>query len=109
MLKYLKLQNVGPADDVIDPFDVEDGMFALDLVMLKAVPGPNAKKRRSEIINTISRLGLDSASYAEDLGDYYHDYMEGHIDFPYLEKRAPFLAREMRRQGKLRPEGRPKH
>jgi hypothetical protein len=90
-------------EDAIDPFEVEDGMFALDLVTLKAIPGPKAKTKRRKIIGTIARLGLDSVDYSEALGDYYHDYMEGHIDFAHLEKRAPFLASEMRRQGKLRP------
>ncbi|HVG60407.1 MAG TPA: hypothetical protein VNA24_17750 [Hyalangium sp.] len=89
--------------DVIDPFEVEEGLFALDLVRLKAVPGPGAGARESEVEATIQRLGLDGSDYAEALGHYYHDYFEGHISLQLLERRAPFLARELRRQGKLRP------
>ena len=90
-------------DDVVDPFDVSDGMFALDLVTLKAIPGPEAGENRAEVLATIQRLGLDSIDYSEALADYYHDYLEGHIGLHRLESRAPFLAREMRRQGKLLP------
>lgn len=89
--------------DVIDPFEVEEGLFALDLVRLKAVPGPNAGAREREVEATIKRLGLDGSDYAEALGNFYHPYIEGHISLQYLEKCAPFLARELRRQGKLRP------
>lgn len=89
-------------DDVIDPFEVVDGMFALDLVTLKVIPGPNAGANREDVIGTIKRLGLDSAEYADALSEYYHQYIEGHIDFDFLRRRAPFLAREMSRQGRLR-------
>ncbi|MCC6556298.1 MAG: hypothetical protein IT372_25335 [Polyangiaceae bacterium] len=88
--------------DVLDPFKVVDGLFALDLVMLKAVPGPDAGEHTQAVKDTIQRLGLDRADYAEALGDYYHGYREGDISLRRLEQRAPFLARELRRQGKLR-------
>lgn len=89
--------------DVLDPFVVVDGLFALDLVSLKAVPGPAAGAQKQAVEETIRRLHLDSSDYAEALGDYYHDYRDGHISLHRLERRAPFLARELRRQGKLRP------
>lgn len=91
--------------DVIDPFDVYDGLFALDLVTLEVVPGPKAGARKEEVKITIKRLGLDGSDYAEALADHFHPYLEGHIDFHQLEKLAPFLARELQRQGKLRNEG----
>lgn len=90
-------------DDVLDPFSVNDGMFSLDLVMLKAMPGPNAGEQQQAVIDTIQRLGLDGVDYTEALEEYYHNYLDGHIDFHWIEKRAPFLARELRRQGKLLP------
>lgn len=49
--------------DVIDPVGMDDGMFALDLISLKVIPGPNAGDRREEIKSTIKRLGLDEADY----------------------------------------------
>lgn len=88
--------------DVIDPFLVTPGLFALDLVKLKAVPGPAAGAQKQAVEETIRRLHLDGSDYAEALGDYDQDYREGHISLRRLEKRAPFLASELRRQGKLR-------
>ncbi|MCW8139643.1 MAG: hypothetical protein KIT58_12165 [Planctomycetota bacterium] len=88
--------------DVIDPFEVTDGMFALDLVSLSAYPGPRAGKRRAKVRTTIKRLGLDSAEYARELEEYFNAYMDGHLDLAQIERRAPFLAGELRRQGKLR-------
>jgi uncharacterized membrane protein YgcG len=89
--------------DVLDPFEVEDGFFAIDLVSLKAVPGPRAGDRRAEIVATIERLGLDGADYASALEDYFHEFSEGHVTFDFLRRRAPFLARELERQGRLGP------
>lgn len=89
---------------MLDPYCVVDGLFALDLVKLKAVPGPMAGAQTRAVEETIRRLGLDGVDYAEALADYYHDYRDGQISLARLERRAPFLAREMRRQGKLRQE-----
>jgi hypothetical protein len=65
------------------------------------VPGPAAVAQKHAVEETIRRLHLDGSDYAEALADYYHDYLEGHISLRRLERRAPFLARELRRQGKL--------
>ncbi len=93
----------GEFADVLDPFAVEDGMFALDLVTYKAVVGPHAGERRNEVEATIQRLGLDGAEYRDLLRHLHQAYVEGDIKFRWLERRAPFLAREIRRQGELRP------
>lgn len=89
--------------NLLDPFDVTAGLFALDLISLKACPGPSAKGRKARAVRaTIRRLGLDGSDYSEALADYYHDYMDGLLPLRLLERRAPFLASELRRQGKLR-------
>ena len=87
--------------DVLDPFEIRDGMFALDLVSLEAIPGPNAGEDMDQVIATVERLGLDHSDYKEELGEYYHNYIESKITFDYLERHAPFLASELRRQNKL--------
>ena|ERR1700722_4718723 len=86
---------------VLDPFEVTDGLFALDLVSLRAVPGPAAGTRRRAVEETIRRLRLDGSDYTAALEDYWRDYRSGDITLARLERRAPFLARELRRQGKL--------
>lgn len=87
-------------EDVLDPFDIPEGLFALDLITLKVVPGPHAESRREEVGRTIRRLGLDRADYASCLEDYYDAYWNKDISFKHLQRRAPFLAAEMIRQGK---------
>lgn len=66
--------------DVLDPFEVVDGLFALDLVMLKAVPGPDVGEHTQAVKETIQRLGLDGADYAEAL-------REGRPDRPAPQRR----------------------
>jgi len=90
--------------DVLDPFDVHDGMFALDLLALKAVPGPNAGDRSAEVEATIARLGLDGRDYHDELEHYYQEYTCGSVSIAFLHRYAPFLAQELRRQGRMRPD-----
>ncbi len=90
--------------DVMDPFEVNDGMFALDLIALKAVPGPHAGARSGEVQDTIARLGLDGPDYQAALEFYHTPYRKRDIKLTHLERCAPFLASEMRRQGDLNPE-----
>ncbi len=91
-------------EDVVVPFEVEEGMFALDLTALMAVAGPNAGARRDGVAATISRLRLDGPDYKAALGHYHMAYRARRISFAYLEQCAPFLAYELRRQGDLNDE-----
>ncbi len=87
--------------NVLDPLEIKDGMFALDLVSLEAIPGPNAGNDMDKVIATIKRLGLDHSEYKGDLEEYYHLYRDEEISLAFLERHAPFLAVELRRQNKL--------
>lgn len=90
--------------DIVDPFDVKPGMFGLDLTTLKVVPGPDAEDDDLTLIqSTITRLGLDGIDYSNALDAYLEAYEADEITYTYLARRAPFLAAELRRQGKLRP------
>jgi len=51
---------------------------------------------------TIDRLGLDKSACRRLRARYYFDYVDQHIDLEYLDRYAPFLALELRRQGELR-------
>lgn len=96
----------GDFGDVLDPFQIESEVFALDLVTLRAVPGPKAGDRHAKVLETIERLGLDGSEYADALSEYYMAYKSHDISFGHLARRAPFLAYELRRQGQLNPEDR---
>lgn len=47
--------------------------------------------------------GLAARDCRELRGQYAVDYWEDLIKLPYLERRAPFVAMELRRQRRLRP------
>jgi hypothetical protein len=101
------------SEDVLDPFEIGDGWFALDLNSFKTVVGPQAPPERSDAITaTIKRLGLDSAEVAETrrrAANAYWSPPAGKPPVPlwFLEENQPFVARELRRQGRLRPEDLP--
>lgn len=88
---------------VLDPFEIEAGWFALELYGFQVVPGPRApKKRIAEIDRTIEDLGLNRRECRRAREEYVVDYERGEIRLAFLERRAPFIASELRRQGRLR-------
>ncbi len=91
--------------DVLDPFEIADGWFILEFSFLQIYPSPDLEEAlRQEVQKTIDRLRLDENEFRDARAAYYVDYASGHIDFAYLERKCPFVAKEMRRQGLVRPE-----
>lgn len=96
--------------DVLDPFEVEDGWFALDLGTFKTVVGPKAPAGRVDAVRkTIKDLHLDSPELAETRRRAANKYWAppaGKPPLPLwdLEQDEPFVARELRRQNWLNPE-----
>lgn len=94
----------GAAADVLDPFEVQDGWFLLETVEYQLVPSPNLSPTISKaVLDTIARLGLNDPECCEARGEFAADYLTGHIGLDYLSRHAPFVARELRRQGQLLP------
>lgn len=92
------------ARDVLDPFEVENGWFQLEFVGFQVVPNPDlGAELVTRVQDTISRLALNDEECRALRGQYAADYWDDLIRLTYLERRAPFVAMEMRRQGKLRP------
>lgn len=91
----------GDLSGIVDPFLCKHGWFALEFVAFQVLVGPKAPAReRKKIADTLELLNsLDCLKAREE---YVAAYMEGHIDLPYLERRAPFIAGELRRQCLLR-------
>ena len=88
--------------DVLDPFEVQDGWFQLELVGFQALPAPDLDPAtRTQVEDTISRLGLNGREFRDarerDVTNYEND---GRFDV--LMEESPFVARELRRQGRLR-------
>jgi hypothetical protein len=96
--------------EVLDPFLIEDGWFTLNLGTFKveAAEGlEDSLKRR--VRETITRLKLDSRDVSNTHRRWFDAYWQPEVSSQpiplwFLEKRAPFLVREMRRQGRIRPE-----
>ncbi len=85
---------------VLDPFEVEDGWFELELVGFQVRPAPGLDPEiRARIAATIETLGLDDFrhSRARDAELYW----SGDISFAHLMEESPFVAAELRRQGRL--------
>ena len=90
----------------LDPFDIKDDWFELEIVGYQVVPGKDtADILRAEIWDTINVvLDLNSARFCKQRRAYAEAYLAvPGIPLNYLERRAPFIARELRRHGKLHP------
>jgi len=89
--------------DVLDPFDIEDGWFQIELTQFHVVANPDLDPELAGQVNTtISRLALNSRQCRELRMQYADDYWAGQITYAYLLRRAPFIAKELRRQNRLR-------
>lgn len=92
---------------VLDPFEIEDGWFALELVGFQVVPGAGlAADDLAAVKATIECLRLSDQSCCDARAEYADCYRKGEIRIDYLTRHAPFVARELRRQGRLRNEDR---
>jgi|JI10StandDraft_1071094.scaffolds.fasta_scaffold494876_2 hypothetical protein len=94
--------------DVLDPFSIDDGWFTLDLNTLDVKPADGlAVVVHQRVVSTIARLKLNGECKLEReryFNLYWAPDFGSHVPLSFLEKEAPFLVREMRRQGRVRPE-----
>ncbi len=93
--------------DVLDPFDIQDGWFQLELVGFQVNPNRKlSKPLQMSIQNTINRLHLNDPIPCRQREDAAEEYLIGRDNQPLplwkLEQEAPFVAIELRRQGRLR-------
>ena len=86
---------------VVDPFSCRDGWFAIEFTAFQVVHGPNAPAGRARQFSATLQL-LNEPDCLKAREEYFVSYADGHIDLTYLERRAPFVASELRRQGLLR-------
>jgi hypothetical protein len=90
--------------DVVDPFDVRAGWFELNLATFHVQQGRSAPAAQQTKIDNTLRL-LNQRECWQQRKEYVECYRSGPgkegIDLTYLQRRAPFLASELRRQGQL--------
>ena len=93
----------GDAASVLDPFEVEDGWFVLELVAFQVLSaiglaGPVA----DAVEDTIDRLRLNDNECCTARAEYAEEYWHAGIPFDHLKRHAPFVANELHRQNRLR-------
>jgi hypothetical protein len=89
---------------VLDPVAIGPGLFALDFLSMEVVQGPAVStSQRTEVQDTIDVLGLNLQDCIDQRSAYFLDYKNRDISLRWLKRRAPFIAQELRRQGKLNP------
>lgn len=87
-------------EDVLDPFVINDDAFIIQFpsLLVKSYPGlPPTDEKSAE--DTIKRLRLnDAGTCLQARHDWLRPYCEGEVNFDFLQRHAPFLARELKRQ-----------
>ena len=92
----------GAATTVLDPFDIEDGWFVLELVEFQVLPGGGLDEVVAEAVHaTIDRLRLNDDECRGAREEYAVAYWYEGLPLDYLKRHAPFVARELRRQDRL--------
>ena len=93
----------GDAASVLDPFDVEDGWFVLELVAFQVLPADGlAAATAAAVEDTIERLRLNDEECCGAREEYAEEYWRENVTLDYVTRRAPFVANELRRQNGLR-------
>jgi hypothetical protein len=89
----------GDHQDVVDPFQVVTGMFLLDFPSLCVIVGDNVTAAQMLAANsTIKRLRLNDNRCISMRQEFVQTYLDKHISYTHLQRKAPFLASELRRQ-----------
>jgi hypothetical protein len=90
--------------DVLDPFEIHDEWFVLELVGFQVLPAEGLHAVTAQRVeSTIHRLGLNEPAFRTARERDWSNYFDGHVSFEILLEESPFVARELRRQGRLRP------
>ena len=90
--------------DVLDPFEIGKGWFALELVEFQVVPSRELPVNvRARVVDTIATLRLSDSICCEARASYAQAYWDGDISLSYLRGHAPFVASELERHGRLTP------
>lgn len=86
--------------DIIDPFQVENNWFHMDIPACLLKPNPDLEKPlRNRISGTINSLRLNQDdNYVQERCNILIDYAREDISSNFLQRRYPFLAKEVERQ-----------
>ena len=87
---------------ILDPFKILNESFIIDFSSFLIHPNSDlSPDKQVEVRETIKCLKLNSDDdLVTERQTYFFEYQTGEISFEHLEKRAPFIAYEVLRQGK---------
>lgn len=84
--------------DVLDPFEIEDDWFRMELVGYQVIPANSLTEDiRDQVQATIDRLKLNDYECLKLREEYVEAFQKNDISLHRLRQRAPFLAREFER------------
>jgi hypothetical protein len=87
--------------DVMDPFRIQNGWFTIDFAAFFIEPEDSLPDYlKTAVDDTITRLKLnDDDSLVQDRANLVQMYADDDVSFEFLERRYPFIASELDRQG----------
>ncbi len=92
--------NKGDSVEVLDPFHIEAGWFILDCASFFVKPNTAVKKEiQHAVVKTITVLQLNSDTFVRLRYAVLKEYSSGNFSMNFLERRYPFVASELKRQG----------
>ncbi|XXT24850.1 hypothetical protein WME94_25285 [Sorangium sp. So ce429] len=92
-------------EDVLDPMEIPDGWFVLELSFLQVLPAEGLHdEARERVLATIERLKLNDKECIAAREMYYTAYLDKGLTLELLHEWSPFVAREVVRQGLARRE-----
>lgn len=90
----------GATEGILDPFTIGDEWFAIDFPSLLVRAGNALPPQLSAAFDlTVKTLRLNDEISVESRMRWLRAYCEGRVTFDYLMDSAPFLGRELQRQG----------
>lgn len=86
-------------EDVLDPFEIENGWFTLDFPSLLVRPEAGLEQEyHRQVQATIDRLRLNDEAILETRWHYLQLFCSGDVSLDFLKMQAPFIAAELVRQ-----------
>lgn len=88
-------------EDVLDPFTLPPGTFALTLDLMVVPAQGCAPGLRTRAVDTINRLKLNSSDCQRLRENCWHSFISRKVTAAFLEEYSPFVYSEMVRLGQL--------
>lgn len=90
----------GNSEEVLDPFVIQDGWFVLDFPSCLVKPGEGLDaKTLQKVTKTIDILRLNrDDNFVQERCDLMTSFADGEVTLAFMQKRCPFLAKEITRQ-----------